>query len=298
VGNRPSIEVWLKAPIIIVGEIADVKINGKSSISHGDWAIDVHLHEISVKVETVVKGQMNKSSIRVYRYGFFGGQIPRNLQVNNIVPGERRVLFLIPHGSEFRMVEDVVAGSFLVASGRHLEPMQNKPVAQQIAQILVLPGERFNEPDFVRTLDVQVSSTVYALVGLRGTAFLLTELLSRGTGSVSSQACISLYKLHPLGHECIESLLQDSTTSQSMQIKILETIKLYGNGKKKELEQFRRQPGDWFGAWVASEKHLSYVAASYQDDARYLLTKMSQRSDDPAIQRNARMLLEEYVPYI
>jgi len=297
-GGTPEVKVWLDAPIIVVGQITSVASRGKNSIRRGDWSIDVLLHEILVDVENVVKGHIEKASVRVYRYGFFDGPIPGNLPVDDILPGERRVLFLIPYGNDFRIIEDVVAGSFPVASGRHPQLAEGKSAAEQIARILVLPGEGFDEGDYVRTLDEQASGTVYFLVGLRRTVLLLRELMGQGPQAVSAQACSSLYQLQPFGDPCIDGLLQDSNTPEPMQTKALETVKLYGDGKRRQLEELRQQPAHWFSAWIEGQRPFSYVASSYQEDAQFILTEMAQRGDDPILRRNARMLLQDYVPKI
>jgi hypothetical protein len=271
---------------------------GKNSIQRGELSIGVQLHELDVDVENIIRGDIRQAKVRVYRYGFFDGQVPGNMPVDNLLPGERRILFLLPHGRDFRMIEDVVAGSLIVASGRHHQMSKGKAVSEQIAEMLVLPGDDFDENAYARTLEVQVSSQVYALVGLRRTVLLLGQVISQGPKAVSAQACMSLYKLYPFGHGCIDGLLEDPSTPKPIQNKALETVKLYGDGKRRQLGQLKQQPVEWFNAWVESEKQLSYVASTYQEDARFVLTDMAQRVDDPVIQRNARMLLQDYVPRI
>lgn len=214
------------------------------------------------------------------------------------MPGERRVLFLLPFGRDYRMIEDVVAGSFPVASGRHRQLSKEKPVLEQIAEVLVLPGEGFDEDQYARYLEVQASSMVPVLVGFRRTVLLLRELMNRGPKPVSTQACLSLYTLYPFGDSCIEALLHDPSAPALVREKALETAKSYGDGKRKELEQLKKRPAEWFNAWVQNEQLMSYVASTHQEDARFLLSEMAQRGDDPVIQRNARMLLQDYVPRI
>jgi hypothetical protein len=294
--QAPWIKGWLDAPIIVVGTIASVANKGKNSIQRGEWSIEVQLHELDVDVENVIRGEVKQARVLVYRYGFFVGQVPGNMPVDNLLPSERRILFLRPYGHDFRMIEDVVAASFIVASGRHHQLPKNKAAIEQITEALVLPGENFEENAYARTLDVQVSSEVYALAGLRGTVALLRQVMGQGSKTISAQACMSVYKLYPFGHSCIDGLLQDPSTPKPLQHTALETVKLYGDGKRRQLEQLRQHPVEWFNAWVDSEKQLSYVASTYKVDARFVLTEMAQRRDDPVIQRNARMLLQEYVP--
>ena len=289
---------WLDAPIIVVGQITSVASRGKNSIRRGDWSIEVLLQEMVVAVENVIKGQIRSASVRVYRYGYHDGQGPGNLPINNILPGERRVLFLVPYGDDFRVIEDVVAGSYPVASGRHARLAEGRSAAEQIAEILVFPGEGFDEVAYTRALDVQASGTVHSLVGLRRTVLLLREVVRQGPQSVSAQACISLYKLQPFGDGCIEGLLQESNTPSPMKTNALETVKIYGDGKRRQLEELRQRPADWFRTWIEGQKPLLSVVSSYQEDTQFILTEVAQRGDDPILQRNARMLLQDYLPKI
>lgn len=296
--NEPWKKRWVQAPIIVVGKAASVNSKGGRSIQRGEWSINVRLHEISVEVENVIHGNVPEGRIRVYRYGHFNGHTPGNIPIDHIMPGERRVFFLLPFGRYYRMIEDVVAGSFPVASGRHRQLPKERPVLEQIAEVLVLPGEAFDEDQYARSLDVQASSTVPALVGLRRTVLLLREVVSRGPKPVSAQACLSLYRLYPFGDNCIEALLHGPGTPVLLREKALDTAKSYGGGKAKELEQFKKNPAAWFNTWVDNEKLMSYVAFTHREDAEFILSEMAQRATDPVIQRNARMLLQDYVPKI
>jgi hypothetical protein len=168
-------------------------------------------------------------------------------------------------------------------------------VLEQIAEVLVLPGEGFDENQYARYLGVQASSTVPALVGLHRTVLLLRELMSRGPKPVSTQACLSLYKLYPFGDPCIRRLLEDPGTDDVIRQRALEIVKL--SGKSEWLEDFKKRPAEWFHAWIESEKLMSYVASSYREDAEFVLGEMAQCAD-PVIQRNARMLLKDYLPKI
>lgn len=296
--NEPWKKRWVQAPIMVVGKAESVNNKGGSSIRRGGWSVEVRLHEINVEVENVIQGDVREGRIRVYRYGHFDGYMPGQIPIDHILPGERRVFFLLPFGRDYRMIEDVVAGSFRVASGRHRQLSKDKPVLQQIAEVLVLPGEGFDEEQYARDLDVQASSKVPALVGLRHTVLLLRELMSRGPKLVSAQACLSLYKLYPFGDSCIEGLLHDPGTPEPIRKNALETAKTYGGGKAKQLEQFKKQPVEWFNAWVDNERLMSYVAGTHKEDARFVLSELAERRDDPVVRRNARMLLQEYVPKI
>ncbi len=294
--NEPWTKGWVQAPIIVVGKAESVNNKGRSSIQRGEWWIDVRLHEINVEVESVIQGDIREVKIRVYRYGYFSGHMPGNISIDDILPGERRVLFLLPFGRDYRVIEDVVGGSFPVASGRHRQLPKDKPVLEQIAEVLVLPGEGFDEDQYARYLDVQASSTVPVLVGFRRTVLLLRELLSRGPKPVSAQACLSLYKLYPFGDSCIEGLLHDPGTPEPVRKKALEAAKV--GGKDSELKQFKKQPVQWFNDWVLNRKLMSYVTSTHQEDAQFVLSEMAQRGDDPVIQRNARMLMEDHLPRI
>jgi len=289
----PWIQRWVKAPIIVVGKVASISRKGQNSIQRTDGTIGVRLLELGVDVENVIQGALGPGRIRVYRYGYESGQLPGNIPIDDIFPGERRILFLLPHRSDYRLIEDIVASSLAVGSGAH-HRFHGDTVLEQIAGVLLLPGEGFDEEQYARYLSVQSGSQVLAIVGFRRTALLLNQVMSRGPRKVSAEACLALYNLYPFGHDCIEGLLHRPGTPESTRAKALETAKVYGNGKRKELEQFRKRPVEWFNLWIDNEKGLGYVSLSYKDDARFLLGQLTQQ-DDPVIQRNARMLIADYL---
>jgi hypothetical protein len=286
---------WVKAPIILVGVVETARDEGVVWFDEKDLSLSVRLHELAIKVESVIRGSPAAEKITVYRYGFSGGHLPGYVPVSDLLPGERRVLCLIEADNRYRMFEDVVASSFVVASGHHSSTSRGKRVTEQIAEVLVLPGEGFENSEYAKTLEVQATSAVYALVGFRRTVLLLGAVQGRGLRVVSAQACLSLYVLHPFGHRCIESVRDDPKITESMQVKARETLSTYSSVKHEALTKFIRRPAEWVRGWVEHTKLMSYASAEVADeDARFLLNELAVGTHGAEAQRKAAMLLREY----
>jgi hypothetical protein len=176
-------------------------------------------------------------------------------------------------------------------SGVHPHLAKHKPVFEQIAEVLLFPGVDLDEDKYARYVAVQ--SRVHAILGFRGTARILREVMNTGSKKVAAAACFSLYSLHPFGDPCLTRLLEDGGTDEVMRQESRQ--KLAQSTKSANLDYFKSRPVDWLNSWVENEKGLAYVALTYKEDAQFLLSELV-RSDDPVVQRNARMLLRDYMP--
>lgn len=293
---EPWIIGWLRAPVIAVGTISSLTPKGSALAEGPGQPIQVRLFELTVDIENVIRGDVRVRNIRVYRYGHELGQLPGHIPVQPFFPGERRVFCLLPEGVDYREVEDIVAGSFVVASGAHPQrDREKKSVLQQIAEVLLLPGVGFDEGHYARSIDVSTSSRVLPMVGYERTVGLLRNVMASTPATVAAEACLALYALHPFGDDCVQKLLHEASSPAAVRTKAMETVKLYGDGKRVELLTLKERPVIWFKSWLEKIQTTVYATATDKEDILFFLKEIAEGTRDPAVRRNARTLIEEHL---
>lgn len=139
--------------LILVGRVSSLTFVG--NIRHaqddqgqsGDW----RLTKVETKVEKVLKGATEHSSIHFYFYTTTGGT---SGDWNALAIGSRYVFFLSEQNGVLRAVRDYWRSSIEVGSGRHdsLPWKDRLSVQQHIAILLLTPGANLKPKTFQFTL--------------------------------------------------------------------------------------------------------------------------------------------------
>jgi hypothetical protein len=174
-----------RADAIIVGTIVKMGIAAKPPA--GQCAV---LLRVELLVENELEGRTSEDTLAYYYFGPFCG-ITGPVEVPHL--GSRGIFFLNTEKGHWRAVADYWQNTLPVASGRHpREFTAGKPIEQAIAEILLVPGDRYAAAGFASNLQTQAAPTARTLLGTAGTDRLMRLLLNHPDMSVRAVACLVL----------------------------------------------------------------------------------------------------------
>lgn len=177
-------ELVKRSDAVVVGTIGPIAVARKPRI--GDCSA---LIRVSVSLENVLRGHVPGRTLEYYNFspwcGFVGPvDIPHS--------GERSVLFLREDSGHWRTIEDYWSNRLRVFSGGHPDSMvENQPIEEAIARILLTPGDGDSSEDFAVGV-MQGSGIAVMLVGDDGALPLLEPLLAHPDFSVRVASCAEL----------------------------------------------------------------------------------------------------------
>ena len=179
-------ELVQQSPIIVLGTLDRLETFWEERVRYGsengspmDW-FHVQVH---VQIESVLKGDVSTSALD-YSYWIPVG--PKVGEWNNPREGGRYIHFLRRHGRRFRSVVDFWPSTLRVTTGRHWALPQDNRLPEQIAHLLLIPGDGFLADHFDLT-----SAYVHArgLVGLSATLAMVQPFAKDPNPYVRKAAC-------------------------------------------------------------------------------------------------------------
>lgn len=136
-----ELSLELSAPIIVLGEVLEVKDSGPPKRLDADPRVGAQLKRIRIRVQTVIKGQVDADVIELFYFAFVS-RLSRVSVKPTYQPkvGNYRIFFLRPSGESYRSVRDIKNYTIPVHSGSHRrESCQGMTAGCCIAQILLTP---------------------------------------------------------------------------------------------------------------------------------------------------------------
>ena len=284
---------WLDAPVILVGVVRTVTARGAAELK-SPWQLRLELHELTIEVENVIRGGPITGVVRAYRYARRAGYLPGNVPLTDILPGERHVFCLLPEGRDYRTVVDVVSGTFAVDSGRHSSTTVRLGVAEQVADMLMTPGEDYDLGRYLASLRVQTGLLIPQIVGYRWTVDKLRGLIKAGPPAIAGQACASLFVLSPLGDTCAVRIASSDSFPDHIRQSMGDLVRLQGIAAERDREMLRHSPSQWYERFVEPGTLFSGGVPDYRSDVQFLLTDLASRTSDDRLASSARTLLRRH----
>jgi hypothetical protein len=185
---RPPLrDLVRRSDAIVVGTSAQA---ARTSRQGGDDCAS--LMRLTITAENVLAGNPPRRAFDDY---YFGPRCGSSDYLELPKPGSRGILFLRKDHGYWRTVADYW-GFLPVHSGRHMAPsLAGKPVEQQIAEILLTPGEGYSPGDFA--LDGDASDAARALIGPGPANQMIQSLLDHPDIRVRVAACVALARDDP-----------------------------------------------------------------------------------------------------
>jgi hypothetical protein len=174
--------------VIIVGRVAALRPLGEPVSAtddhgyHSDW----QLIAVSLAVENQLRGSVQGSSVEFYFYTSLG---PKSGDWNSLHVDDRCVFFLTNHGGSLRAVRDFWRSNIEIGSGQHssLPATPRSTIEEQIATLLLTPGDRMDEVSFRRILNRAVP-LAESWIGHCRTILLLKKLFNYPSLAIQNAA--------------------------------------------------------------------------------------------------------------
>jgi hypothetical protein len=130
------------APLIVVGQVLKVEDVGSPQRAIDDHRVGVQLTRITVNVEETIKGTIKSGPLSFFYFRYSPDTSEIDLGARRYIPdvGQRRMFFLKPAGSMYRMIGDVLDYTLPVNTGSHSgELCTGQSPGCCIARILLIP---------------------------------------------------------------------------------------------------------------------------------------------------------------
>ncbi|HEY2844342.1 MAG TPA: hypothetical protein VGJ09_11855, partial [Bryobacteraceae bacterium] len=147
-----------RADVIVVGTIARLDVAAKPA--EGQCSV---LLRVELLVENVLKGSASEQSLDYYYFGPFCGIAG---PVESLELGSRSIFFLNKDQGYWRAVADYWRNRLPVASGSHASEFNpGKSIEQAIAEVLLIPGDRYSASGFASAIQTEAAPTARSLAG-------------------------------------------------------------------------------------------------------------------------------------
>jgi hypothetical protein len=149
-----KLRMEIAAPLILLGQVLDVRDIGKPTKSAGDPRIEIQLTSVTVLVETVIKGSVDSDIVK-FLYFAYARSNAADLGIPRYTPsiGQRRIYFLRQDMGKYRSVGDVADYTLRIYSGTHASAFcQGNNPGCCIARLLLVPGPGLNSKWFAASL--------------------------------------------------------------------------------------------------------------------------------------------------
>jgi hypothetical protein len=164
-------EAFHDAKVIVVTRVAAVETGPR------------HLRRATLAVENVLQGETRDATVEIYYH---------QDSDNSLEARARYVLFLMQDRGVLRAIWDHPRSAILVESGLHRAvPLPGHPAAEQVAAMLLTPGDGLDAARFARHISQAVAFAMDHL-GRWRTAKLLKQLAADGRPPVRQSACAQL----------------------------------------------------------------------------------------------------------
>jgi hypothetical protein len=188
-----------RADAIIVGTVSKVEIAALPKTDHCSVLI-----RAEVLVENVLKGSVREPSVSYYYFGPNCGFVG---PVEVLDTASRKIFFLSRDQGYWRALADYWRNTLPVNSGRHPGDFSDgKPIEQAVAEVLLMPGDRYSASNFASTIQTQAAPIARTLTGSSGTDRLAQLLLGHPDMGVRAAACLVL-KQDQAADTCADSIL-------------------------------------------------------------------------------------------
>jgi hypothetical protein len=178
-------ELIQRADGIIVGTISGLEIAAKPR-----QAECYVLVRAKVVVENVLKGNIPERTVDYY---YFGPACAIMGPTEVLHTGSRYILFLRREQGSWRAIADYWRNTLPVDSGRHPRDFTvGKRIEEAIAEILLIPGDRYSASTFAGAIQTQATPIARTLIGQDGTDRLARLLLSHPDIGIRAAACLAL----------------------------------------------------------------------------------------------------------
>ncbi|MBY0504289.1 MAG: hypothetical protein K2X03_10280 [Bryobacteraceae bacterium] len=217
----------------------------------------VTYESITILPETVYRSQKPLSGQLSFVRGIKQGQcISGSQPVTLIRPGERRIFFLVEESERLRAYVDVFATSLLLSPpvGKGRTTTAEADVDRQIGLALVNPQPGEDVDIFAQYAEHHALRTIDALMGpVKARQLLLSVYQSNSNVNVRAYVCSWLYATSLFGDDCVNEVDGNlSGLSMRARSKVVETQRVFGGGKRDELDDFLLESVQWTQAKLSA----------------------------------------------
>ena len=188
-----------EAQIVIVAMVERQEFAGPLFARPGERLPLWRMIKIIARPENVLWGKWSGSRLEFYLYMWGGGDW------NVVEPGHRYVFFLMRERGALRAVRDYWRSSLEISSGFHDELPRRRLVSEEIAELLLTPGEKMHSRYFSFRLP-EAQAAAAAWTGRWRTAKLLRALMHNKYRVVRIAACEQLTIAYWGQDDCWDSL--------------------------------------------------------------------------------------------
>jgi hypothetical protein len=282
--STPSlVELVSPSNVIVLATVVSETMTGETvTVANNEH---VRLQKIDIDVEGVLKGKTDSSKLSFYRYRWYDDWIKQSPTIDPIVAGGRSVFFLNRTADgTLRAAFDVTVSRVPILSGTHdLSSVSGLPIEQQIAYLMLTPGNNASPDDFGQSLAVQ-ALTAMPLIGQTGTLKLLRPLLKNPSEPIRTSACLAMAQFFTGQSECLADLPSGTGEVSSQR---LQTLKKENEGRdvlvRKALQKGNAQDLALYGVAQNAGGLCDYLRAMTEHQ-------------DPEIARLASGVLEKQFP--
>ncbi len=180
-------EVINRSQLIVVGEVTNLIIQGTRRQT--DTGVYVKTWAVTSRVELVLKGRCDNRQISYVLNNYEPG-IGQNGNFELLSVGDRRILFLVAHGSTLRSVSDLYGTSILLPQQPVVRETGNDPsVPHKIADLLLKPASDQDRKYFGSSIET-VTPTALQAAGYEYVSALLQRLMTSASIDVRREACL------------------------------------------------------------------------------------------------------------
>ncbi|MBI4473447.1 MAG: hypothetical protein HY646_12320 [Acidobacteria bacterium] len=251
--------------LIVLGQTATVEYLGAiRNFENPPRA--VRLQKVTLFVEYVLNGNATESLV-FYRYAPVPSDLVKVPTPDRIFPLERSIFFLVHEGRFLRSAVDVTNSRVPIVSSIDLRGSgvpRNLPVEEQIAYLILTPGDDVDEEAFINRLRLNTSMIV-EMMGLSRTLPFIKSLLKGPSEGISANACLILATYFWGHNECLERFVADSSLPANLRHSIATQQGLSEASEQRMLQSFLADSETWLAHYAEGEPRTCDLLVTLRD---------------------------------
>jgi hypothetical protein len=241
-----------QSPVILLGTVTEIKEIGPARPIE-DY--NVHLQQVNLAVEQVLKGVVAEENTQFYRYAPAEAVLRKAPSPDRIASGTRSIFFLDHENGLLRATIDATRSRVPIASGQHTSQWaawEKLPIKEQIANAMFAPGDEIDAERFARALKVD-SWLSFELIGDLKTLRLLKESMNSGSPIVRATACLQIAHNFEGQYDCLNAIKTDTNLPADLRSEAEQQLKSSEGQDQELLATFTTYPSWWLTHRVGTQ---------------------------------------------